>query len=63
MVEFWLRFMLAELLVGDESRLAVAAMPANASSVSSLGMVCNSTKLFSPASHIDKLFFYSLHVA
>ena len=56
-------FMLAELLVGCESRLAVVAAPANASLLSSLGMACNISKLFSPAQHNGGLYFNLLHVA
>ena len=40
---------MAELLVRDESRLTVAAAPTNDSALSSLAMVCNGSRLFSPA--------------
>ena len=46
--------MLAEFSVGGKSRLAAAPAPANAPSLSSVGMACNSSKLFSPAPHIGQ---------
>ena len=42
--------------MGGESGLAVVAAPANAYSLSSSGMVCDGSKLFSPAPHISELF-------
>ena len=61
--ELWLRFSLAELLVGGERRLNVAVVPANASSLLSLVMVCNSSRSFSSATCILELFFNLHHVA
>ena len=55
--------MLTKLLLVGESRLTVAVAAANASSLSSLGMVCNGSKLFSVAPCNGELHFDLLHVA
>ena len=57
----YLKLSLAELLVGDESRLTVPA-PANDSTLSSVLMVCNNSRLFSSASCTSELIFNSFHV-
>ena len=55
--------MLAELLVGGKSRLTAVFTLDIASSLSSLGMICDGNKLFSPASCNGEIYFDLLHVA
>ena len=55
--------MLDEVLVGGESRFTAVTAPGNASSLSSLGMVCDCIKLFYPAPCTGNFFFDLLNVS
>ena len=52
-----------ELLKGGESRLAVVVAPGNAPSLSSLGMVCDRSKLFSAAPCNGEVYLDLFYVA